>query len=141
MNRFRREDGWRSGKGRSQGSSNVRAGDNNVIQSIGAGGDVNDVRQDVSERPKDAAVDEVRSTLAEFRVELERIGPNPRDASDPVGAGLRAVDRLDQALGSPVEHRIAIESAVDTIGLVGRSIDTLGGLATAVHHAVSALWP
>lgn len=134
MNRFRREGGWRSKKDRSQVSSNVRAGDNNVIQALSAGRDMSGVSQTTSAPAGNSAVEEVRSSLDEFRVALERL-----DASDNRDAGLRAVDRIERSLEDPAGRRDTIEGAADTIAVMGRSVGALAGAATAVHQAVAAL--
>ncbi|MFD3314555.1 hypothetical protein [Streptomyces sp. NPDC058694] len=134
MNRFRREGGWRSKKDRSQVSSNVKARDNNVIQALSAGRDISGVGQATPAPAGNAAVEEVRVSLGEFRVALERLDPG-----DNREAGLRAVARIENALEDPAGRRDTIEGAADTIAVVGRSVGALAGAATAVHQAVAAL--
>ncbi|NEC88734.1 hypothetical protein [Streptomyces sp. SID12501] len=135
MNRNHREGGWRSGAGRRQVSSNVKAGNNNVIQSTTAGGDVSNVSQSVSPPADDTAVAEVRASLREFRDVLSRLG-----AGQDRDAGLRAADRIEGALDNPEDQRDTIEGAADTIGLIGRTVSALAGAATAVQQAVTALF-
>lgn len=136
MNRFRREGGWRSRTGRQQVSSEVRARDNNVIQSTSAGGNVSNVRQSVSQPlGNDQVVAEVRASLTEFRDALYRL-----EADENRDAGLRAADRIERALGNPADQRDTIEGAADTIGVIGRTVAALAGAATAVQQAVAALF-
>ncbi|WP_329267991.1 hypothetical protein [Streptomyces sp. NBC_01451] len=135
MNRFRREGGWRSGEGRRQVESNVKAGNNNTIQSTVAGGDVSGVSQTVSLPGDDRAVAEVRASLREFRDALSRLG-----AGEDRDAGLRAAARIEGALDNPADRRDTLEGAADTIGLMGRSVAALAGAATAVQQAVTALF-
>ncbi|MGP4090545.1 hypothetical protein [Streptomyces sp. KR55] len=135
MNRSRREGGWRSGEGRRQVSSNVRAGSNSNIQATTAGGDVSNVSQSVSRPADDPAVAEVRASLREFRDALSRLG-----ACEDRDAGLRAADRIERALDNPADQRDTIEGAADTIGLMGRTVAALAGAATAVQQAVNSLF-
>lgn len=135
MNRFRREGGWRSGKGRSQASSNVKARDNNVIQALSAGGNISGVSQTASSPASSSAIDEVRASLGGFRDALEGLA-----AGENRDVALRAVDRLESGLEDPVGRRETIEGAADTIAVMGHSVGALAGAATAVQQAVTALW-
>ncbi|MDN3026968.1 hypothetical protein [Streptomyces sp. S.PB5] len=136
MNRFRREGGWRSRAGRRQVSSNTTTGDNSNVQSVTAGRDASRISQSVTQSSGgDRAMAEVRASLREFRDALYRL-----DAGEDRDAGLRAVDRIERALGDPDGGRDTIESAADTIGVMGRTVAALAGAATAVQQAVAALF-
>ncbi|WP_405650421.1 hypothetical protein [Streptomyces sp. NBC_00019] len=62
------------------------------------------------------------------------------EADENRDAGLRAADRIEQALGNPADQRGTIESASDTIGVMGRTVAAPAGAATAVQQAVVALF-
>ncbi|MFG2375034.1 hypothetical protein ACGFY9_26580 [Streptomyces sp. NPDC048504] len=47
----------------------------------------------------------------------------------------------ERGLGNPEEQRDGIRGAADTVSLLGRTVASLAGSATAVYEAVKVLLP
>ncbi|KPI08002.1 hypothetical protein OK074_3770 [Actinobacteria bacterium OK074] len=150
----RREDGWRSrnrnsdgndggnsnrgGSGSARVSSTVNAGSGNIIQSSAVGGSAEGISQDARQTgpraAEDPALAKVRAGLQQFREILEQFA-----SSDERALGKRAADRIERGLADPAKLRDTIESGADTIAAMGRSEGPVGGKATEVYRAVTAL--
>ena len=132
------EGSWRDRKARRspEPSQHVQGGDGSVIQAVNAGGDVRNVSQKVSQVGSSPATHDVRKALQQFRDAVkDAASQEDRDAGESAAA------TIERGLGDPEEQRDGIRGAAYTISLLGRTVASLAGSATAVHDAVKALLP
>lgn len=138
MNFAHREGSWRDRKARRapDPSQHVQGGDGSVIQAVNAGGNVRNVSQKVSQVGSSPAANDVRKALQQFREDLKGAG-----SQEDRDAGERAAATIERGLGNPEEQRDGIRGAADTVSLLGRTVASLAGSATAVYEAVKVLLP